>query len=71
MWCSQGERPVCVRAMGSGGKNERRWPSCSGNRPIGAASVCGAKMGRQLSNLEVPGCDLRPPGARTYCFKAR
>ena len=68
MWCSQGERPVCGRAMGFGGKNERWWPSCSATRPVRAASVCRAKMGRQL--LEVPGHDLRAPGARTYCFKA-
>jgi hypothetical protein len=72
MWCSQGKRPVCAEActgvlsarMDDGGRRARP-PALSG-----AASVCGAKMGRQLS-LEVPGCDLQPPGARTYCFKAR
>ena len=51
MWCSQGKRPVRAEActgvlsarMDDGGRRARP-PALSG-----ADSVCGAKMGRQLS----------------------
>jgi hypothetical protein len=70
MWCSQGKRPVCAEACTGVPSQEWMMVAVVLGHPPCQEQPQSAGLRWAVSSLDVPGCDLRAPGARTYCFKA-